>query len=68
MTKHRLQSQELAAAAAELAGKKMRAAIAKFAAIARDHGRVVIDLEARKQRPAARARYCAWMRGGSPPP
>ena len=33
MTKHRLQSQELAAAATELAGKKMRAAIAKFAAM-----------------------------------
>ena len=55
MTKHRLQSQELAAAATELAGKKMRAAIAKFAAIARDHDRVVIDLEARKQRPEPRA-------------
>ena len=57
VSKHRLQSQELAAAVKELAaaGEKMRAAVAKVAAIVRDHDRVVTELEARKQRPEQRS-------------
>jgi hypothetical protein len=57
LSKHRLQSQELAAASNELAAsaEKTRAAVARVAAIARDHDRVLVELEARKQRPEHRA-------------
>lgn len=54
--KHRKQSAELVAAFQELAatGEKMRAIVAKVAAIARDHDRTVTSMEARRLRPEKR--------------
>jgi len=54
--KHRKQSAELTAAFQELAstGEQMRAIVAKVAAIARDHDRTVMSMEARKLRPEKR--------------